>query len=404
MKILLCHNYYQQSGGEDSAFAAEAGLLEGKGHEVIRFTLHNNAIDQMGRLEVARRTLWNSESYRTLREVMRRERPRVMHCTNTFPLISPAAYSAAREEGVAVVQGLHNYRLFCANSLFLRDGRVCEDCLGKTVPWPALRHSCYRESRAATAVVAALQISLRLNRKWDRSVDLYIALTEFSRNKFIEGGIHPEQIAVKPNFVFPDPGPRPGRGGYLVFVGRLSNEKGIESLLAAWARLPRPVPLKIIGDGPMAHVVGQAVENIRGIEWLGRRSPKEVLAVIGDAEGLVVPSICYENFPRAIAEAFATGTPVIGSRMGAMAELVADGRTGVTYEPGNPDALAAAVVEFLADAPGRARMRQAARQEYEQKYTPEKNYRLLMTIYERAIAVRGLRPSPGPVETGGVPA
>src|SRR5947207_2727500 len=156
MKILLCHNFYQQPGGEDQSFAAEARLLEEKGHEVFRYTVHNDAIHGMSRLNVARRTFWNPESHAAVRALIRRERPTVLHCTNTFPLISPAVYYAARAEGVAVVQSLRNYRLLCPNALFLRDGRVCEDCLGKGFPWPGVLHGCYREDRAATDVSEAM--------------------------------------------------------------------------------------------------------------------------------------------------------------------------------------------------------------------------------------------------------
>jgi glycosyltransferase involved in cell wall biosynthesis len=387
MKVLLCHNYYQQSGGEDAVFAAEDELLEANGHEVVRFTRHNDAINHMGRLEAAQRTIWNHDSYRQLREIMRREQPQVMHCTNTFPLISPAAYSAARAEGIAVVQGLHNYRLFCANSLFLRNGRVCEDCLGKRLPWPAVRYGCYRGSRAASAVVAGYQVSHRLARTWSRGVDRFIALSEFSRRKFIEGGLPAERIAVKPNFVA-DPGQGRGQGGYLVFIGRLSEEKGVQTLLAAWSRLPAPVQLKIIGDGPLASEVKAASEKIPAIEWLGRRSLEEVLRTIGDAVGVVLPSICYENFPRTLAEAYAKGTPVVASRLGALVELVDDGRTGLSFAAGDPDDLAAKVVQLMATPAARAEMRRACRLEYEQKYTAERNYAALMAIYEQALARR----------------
>ncbi|MGD0901127.1 MAG: glycosyltransferase [Thermoguttaceae bacterium] len=391
MRILLCHNYYQQPGGEDQSFAAEAGMLESRGHEVLRYTLHNDAIGQMGRLAVAARTLWNRQSYRRLRDLIRAHRPAVMHCTNTFPLISPSAYSAARAEGVPVVQSIRNYRLFCANAYFLRDARVCEDCLGKLLAWPAVLHRCYRGSRAATAVVVAMQAGHRLARTWSRCVDRYFAPTEFARQKCVAGGLPPDRIAVKPNFIDPDPGRGAAAGGYAVFAGRLSPEKGIDTLLAAWEHFAPNMPLRIVGDGPMAPQVRETALRLPQIEWLGRRTPDDLLAIVGEATCLLVPSLLYETFGRTIIEAYAKGTPVIASRLGAMAELVADGRTGLLFEPGNPSDLAAKVRQIAADSPARRRMRDQARREFESKYTVRQNYAMLMKIYADAAAVRGGR-------------
>lgn len=384
MKILLCHNFYQQPGGEDQSFAAEARMLEAHGHDVVRFTRHNDSIDGMSRWDVAKRTLWSRQSYRELRDLIRRERPAVMHCTNTFPLISPAAYYAARAEGVPVVQSLRNYRLLCPNALLLRNGRVCEDCLGKAIPWPAVVHGCYRESRLASAVVALMVAGHRALRTWSRAVDLYFTLTEFARRKLVEGGLPANRLAVKPNFIDPDPGPGSGCGGYAVFVGRLSPEKGIETLLAAWQQ-DRSLPsLKVVGDGPLAGAVAAAAARDPRIEGLGHRPAQEVLEIVGQAGCLVMPSVWYETFGRTIIEAFARGTPVVASRIGALAELVDEGRTGLLFEPGDAADLAVRVRHLLADPATLARMRQQARQEYHQKYTAEINYRQLMALYERA--------------------
>jgi glycosyltransferase involved in cell wall biosynthesis len=383
MKIVLCHNFYQQPGGEDLSFAAEWRLLESHGHDVLPFTLHNDAIRTMGRWSVVRRTFWNRETYDRLRELIRRERPAIVHCTNTFPLLSPSAYYAAADEGVPTVQSLRNFRMFCCNALLLRDGRICEQCLGKPLGWPGVLHGCYRNSRPGSAVVAMLQTAHRFLRTWTRKVSMYFALTEFSRRKFIEGGLSARQIAVKPNFVAPDPGRGPGGGDYALFVGRLSPEKGIDVLLDAWQRpgMPR---LKIVGDGPAADEVQRAAQTSPGIEWLSHRPQADVFSLLGDATCLVLPSRCYENFPRTIVEAFAKATPVVASRLGAMAEIVEHGRTGVHFTPGDADALASAVEELFAAPDRLATMREAARQEYERKYTAETNYRLLMAIYEAA--------------------
>ena len=155
-RVAVIHNRYQQPGGEDGVFAGETDLLERQGHEVVRYVLDNQAIDGMGRLALARATVWNGDAYAGLRRLFASYRPDVAHFHNTFPLVSPAGYYAARREGVAVVQTLHNFRLACPNALFFRDGHVCEDCSGKAVAWPGVLHACYRGSRAASGMTAAM--------------------------------------------------------------------------------------------------------------------------------------------------------------------------------------------------------------------------------------------------------
>ncbi len=390
MRVLLCHNYYQQAGGEDPVFADEAWLLESRGHQVVPYTLHNRQVDRMRRWDLACKTVWNRQSYRELRQLIRRQRPALMHCHNTFPLISPSCYAAARAEGIPVVQTLHNFRLLCPSALLLRKGKPCEDCLGRVVAWPGTLHQCYRKDWKASAVVTAMLSTHWLLGTWTRQVNRYIALSDFARQKFIRGGLPAGRIAVKPNCVVPDPGPGDGQGGYAVFVGRLSQEKGIATLLAAWRQLAGQVPLKIVGDGPLREQVQASAAGSSGVQWLGRQPIAEVLAVIGGAAFLVMPSICYESFGRTIIEAYAKGTPVLASRLGAMAELVDHGRTGLLFTPGDPEDLAKAVRQFVSDVPA-LKMRRAAREEYEARYTAESNYQLLMTIYARALGDAGTR-------------
>ncbi len=213
MKILLCHNYYQHRAGEEQVFQDESRLLEAHGHEVLRFTMDNRSIRDASRWKVAGQALWNPSAYREIRGLIRRTRPALLHCTNYFPLISPSLYYAAGAEGVPVVQSLHNFRLLCPHGPFFHRDRICEKCLGKAIPWPALQTACYRQSRSATAVVAAMVTAHRVLRTWRRKIDRYIALSEFARQKYLEGGFAADRIDVKPNFVHPDPGAGEGRGG-----------------------------------------------------------------------------------------------------------------------------------------------------------------------------------------------
>jgi glycosyltransferase involved in cell wall biosynthesis len=387
MRILVAHNYYQQPGGEDQIFATEADLLESRGHRVLRYTLHNDQIKTLGRVALARATLWNDAAYRELRDLIRRERPDIAHFHNTFPLISPAAYYAARDADVPVVQSLHNYRLLCPDAFFYRQGRVCEDCLGRWIAWPGVAHACYRGSRQASAVVAAMLTVHRGRRTWADLVDVYIAaLTEFAREKFIQGGLPAEKIIVKPNFIYPDPGPGAGRGRYALFVGRLSPEKGLDTLLTAWERLEPRVPLKIVGDGPLAGEIANVAQRCNEIEWMKAQPADRVLTLMKEAQVLLVPSVWYEGFPRVIVEAYAVGLPIIASDLGAMSSLIAHGRTGLHFRPGDPDDLAAQVAWVFAHPDELAHMRREARAEFEAQYTSERNYQMLMEIYETAKA------------------
>ncbi len=385
MKVLLCHNYYQEPGGEDQVFDAEGWLLESRGHDVVRFTLHNDAIHSMSKLALARKTFWNRDAYDQLKQLIRRERPDLMHCTNVFPLISPAAYTAARRAHIPVVQSLHNYRLICPKAQFVRNGKVCELCMGKRFAWPAIVHSCYRNSRSASTAVAGMLAYHWAAGTWSQAVDKYVALTEFSRRKFIEGGLPAEKIDVKPNFLRNDPGIGAGKGGYAVFVGRLSPEKGIETLLRAWQRLGGAVPLKVVGDGPLADLVRSAADGDPAIEWVGRRPHEEVMEIVGNAHCLVFPSDWYETFGLVTVEAYAKGIPVIASNHGAMGELIDHGRTGLHFEPANSDDLAAKVQQLWADPQGRLQMRNEARAEFEAKYTYDRNYEMLIRLYEQVL-------------------
>jgi glycosyltransferase involved in cell wall biosynthesis len=390
--ILLVHNRYLHSGGEDAVFLQESDLLRRHGHDVVEYVEDNRRIDEIGRPAAAVRSVWSSGTRSRLRDLIRRERPTVVHFHNTFPLISPSAYWACRETGTPVIQTLHNYRLLCAAALFFRSGRPCEDCVGKRLLWPGVLHACYRGSRLQTAGVTIMLETHRILGTWRNKVDLFIALSEFSRRKFIEGGIAEELIAVKPNFVHPDPGGGRAEGDFALFVGRLATEKGIRVLLDGWLNLSR-VPLAICGDGPMRELVDRFARSRPPgtVRVYGARTRQEVFDMMKRARFLMFPSTCYENFPLVIAEAFACGLPVISTDIGAAAEIVDHGRTGVHFKSGDPHDLAAAV-QRLWDRPRETRMMGAeARTEFLSKFTAEANYALLMNLYSRAREGKGVQ-------------
>jgi glycosyltransferase involved in cell wall biosynthesis len=390
MKILLAHNFYQQPGGEDIVFKQEHQLLERAGHTVSCYQRSNWEADTysgLGRIHLAARTIWSQDTRREFARLLDREDPDIVHVHNTFVMMSPSILSACHEAGIPVVKTLHNYRLYCPAGTFFRDGHVCEDCVDKNLGH-SIFHGCYRGSRAATATVAIELSFHRWRRTWIRDVDCYIALTEFARSRFLRAGLPADRVFVKPNFVYPDPGRRrDGEGRYALFVGRLSEER-LRTLLSAWSllRIPR-IPLIIIGGGPhLEQLREHAVRaGLNEVTFMGHLPREKAVAAMRYARFVVFPSEWYENFPVTIAESFASGVPVICSRIGAMKEIVQDGQTGLTFESGNPADLAAKVEWAWSHPQELCTMGQAARREYEAKYTAERAYPLLMDIYRSAM-------------------
>jgi glycosyltransferase involved in cell wall biosynthesis len=392
VKILLVHTEYQQRGGEDVAFEQERRLLFNAGNEVVTYRRSNHeiaAMSALGRVGLVRRMTWGGGSREDVAALLERERPNVVHVHNTFMVISPSIYSACQERKIPVVQTLHNFRLLCPTATFFRDGNVCEECVEHSL-WSGVRHGCYRESRAATAAVAFMIGWHRRARTWSQQVDRFIALSEFSRTKFVAAGFPAEKITVKPNFVDPDPGPRGVPGDYALFVGRLSPEKGVANLLAAWEQIPGSFPLHIVGDGPERTKLETYVQQrrLQSVKFLGQLSREETIALMKRASFLVVPSISYENFPMAIAEAFACGTPVLCSRLGGMKEIVSDGFTGLHVEPGSVGDLSKKIRWAIAHSAELQKIGRLARAEYERRYTAEVNYRELMQVYEEVLVER----------------
>jgi glycosyltransferase involved in cell wall biosynthesis len=390
MVMLFVHNYYQREGGEDAGVRQERDLLAAAGHRIVEYSRSSEEIALNGissRIKLAAGALWSRRTYTELSSLLAKERPEVAFIHNTVPLISPSAYFACAEAGVPVVQTLHNFRFLCPAGTFLRDGKICEECVTSSL-FHSVRHGCYQDSSSASATLALMLTSQRVLGTWNEKVSCYVARTEFARKKFIEGGLPAERIVVKPCFVHPDPGPRTGSGDTVLFLGRLVPEKGLRTLIAAWTNLNGKIPLRIAGDGPLRGELEAEIERrrIAGVEVLGRVSDAELPGEMKRARFLVLPSEWYEGLPLTIAEAFACGVPVVASRIGSMIELVEDGRTGLHFTPGDASDLAAKVKWAWAHPKEMEEMARAARREYETKYTADRNYEALVKIYETARA------------------
>lgn len=395
MKIIQVHNRYLQPGGEDAVVAAERSMLEAHGHEVMLFERSNREIDGWSPLQKIVRVLWNRQACLELEALIASFKPDVLHVHNVFHAISLSVYQAARRNGVPVVQTLHNYRLFCLNGIFFREGQVCEACLRyRFFPWAGVRHRCYRRSLSGSFLVAAMLAIHRAGRTWIAPVNRFIVLTDFCREKFIQCGIPPEKIAVKPNFVSQDPGSGAEvRDPQILFLGRLTDEKGVRTLLKAWALFREGAAasaesaagpdLFIAGDGPLAAELSG--DCGAGVKRLGQIDRSTSIHLLKTVRALVFPSEWYETFGLSVVEAMACGTPVLVADANAAASLVRDRETGLLFRSGDCGDLAVKIEWMMKHPEECAAMGRAARQEYEKKYTAEANYEGLMDIYRQVV-------------------
>ncbi len=380
MKILVAHNAYHYRGGEDTLVDAELAMLRRHGHEVFLYRRDNAELARIRPARAALDTIWSTRTVSELRQLSRDFMPDLIHAHNTFPLISPSLYDVARDLGIPVVQTLHNFRLVCPQAMLLRGGQVCTDCVGHW-PWRALLHRCYRGSVAQTAVTAAMLTLHRIRGSWNDGVSRYIVLNRSCRDLFVAGGLPPEKLRIKPNFVDASGVPDWERRAGGVFIGRLSPEKGLSTLAQALQSLPGKT-IDVYGKGPLQSLV----EHAPGLRYCGFLTGAELRQRMRQAAYLVMPSTGMESFGLAAIEAFACGVAVIASRQGGLGELVTHGKNGLLVAPGDPAALAAAIAYADAHPVEMQRMGMDAYQTWLAHYTPERNYELLMHIYDEALS------------------
>jgi glycosyltransferase involved in cell wall biosynthesis len=442
----MVHNFYQSSSpsGEDVVFKNEVELLKKNNVNVVIYEKYNDEIRDYGlwdKFILPFRNIWSERTYREIKELIKKEKPDIAHFHNIWYLISPSAYYACKDEGVPVVQTLHNFRIFCANGLLMRDGKICEECMpfkkGERF-WVmgdrfkiiknAVRYGCYRNSRLYSLPIALMQYFHWLKKTWVEKVDAYIALTEFGKKKFIEAGLPEDKIFVKPNFFANPPEPNYSHKNYAIFLGRLSVEKGLNILIEAFKLLNKsyqnnsithnpsptthnlspmtynpspmthdpspithaPIYLKIIGDGPLRENLQQIVkrDGIKNIEFTGKMNFTDAMEMLRHSKFMIMPAIWYETFGMIVIEAFACGEPVIASRHGAMAELVENGKTGLLFEPGNAVELAEKIRWMIEHEDECITMGKNARRVFEEKYTAGKNFEILMKIYNELMEGR----------------
>jgi glycosyltransferase involved in cell wall biosynthesis len=391
LKILLCHNFYQQSGGEDAAVRALKALLEAEGHQVIFYSEDNQEIEQYGGFQKIRffpRTMFSARTYRRLHRIAAQEKPDIAHVQNVFPLLSPALYVALKSAGIPIVQSIQNYRLMCINGLFLREGRICELCKNGNF-LSSFRFKCYRDNYLLSGLYA-LTISGHRHLGTFKKIDQFIAPTRYVAEKLVESGVADlPRVSVLGNFL-PRPLPNYGRADlqnpYIFYVGRLSREKGIFTLLNAIREVPR-VKLKVAGSGPLASDVKGYIQSnrIRNVELLGFVSDEEKYDLLRGALCCVLPSECYEGFPVVLLESAAVGTPIIASRIGSLATLVSNEDTGLLFNPRDATDLRTKLERLVADPAIAIKMGEQARCWLETAHTPEAHHKALMNIYQQEI-------------------
>lgn len=388
-RVLQVHTRYRQPGGEDLVVEAERQLLEEAGVEVRQVIFDNSDLRESeslaGDLKLAASAIWSRSAARRVRTAIVAGRPDVVHVHNTFSAASPSIYAAAGYAGVPVVQTLHNYRLVCPAAVAFRDGRACTDCVALPIAVPAVVHACVRGSRAQSAVAAATLAVHRALGTYDRRIRLYLALTEFQRELLVRGGFPARRIRVIPNFLEPDPGEGTGARSGVLYIGRLSVEKGIATMVATAAEVPGTI--RVAGDGPLAPSVRDAPPG--SITFLGRLERARVQAEVRRALAVVLPSTWFEGFPLVVLEAYAAGTPIIASRIGSLAEIIEDRETGLLVRPGDASDLAAGI-RWAIDHP--AEMHQMginARQRYEARFRGAAH---LEALHEAYAAVAGAGP------------
>lgn len=384
MKILFIHNQYRQHGGEDVAVELETNLLKEKGHEVELLLFSNQ--ETAGALRSGMNAVYNRAAAKKVTQAIQQFKPDIVHVHNWFFTASPSIFYAAHKQRVPVIMTIHNYRFICANALLLRNEQPCELCVKKTWPMDGIRYKCYRNSASQSALVTAVTSIHKSLRTWQKKVDNYIVLSSFAKSRLVGSSfkVDPERLLIKPNFI-PDPGQgSQPREDFFLFAGRLSTSKGVHVLIEAFSQLTSKVV--IVGEGPEKDMLLQQHANASNITFAGKRSRSELLDMMKRCRAVIFPSLWYEGLPFVILEAFATGTPLIASRLGTMAEVITHGVNGLHFTAGNAIELKNAVEVMDKGGPEVEQLYSNARQTYLEKYHPDIHYRSIMSIYETTIA------------------
>lgn len=381
MNILIVHNKYNSKGGEDITVEKEIKLLEKNGHKVNFFTRSNSQIKSIfSKIKTAINSSFSYETYNYFNNTSFLQKYDIIHVHNFFPLITPSIFYAAKKNNIPIVMTLHNYRLICPSGLLMHKNKIYEKSI-KYSPYSTVIDRVYKNSFIGTFFLAKMINNHKKRGTWNNKVSRLIALTNFGRKKFIDSGINKSQIVVKPTWCTDFHNKNCTKENYALFVGRISEEKGISSLIEAWSQID--YKLVIAGDGPLTNKLLNTKN--KNIHYIGRKNQHEIFKLMEKASFLVIPSTWYEGLPAVIIEAFCAGLPVIGSKIGAIEEIIDNNVTGIHFEPNNPEDLREKVNKIINDKKLLTTLSENARKEFLNKYTPEKNYSQLIEIYNNVI-------------------
>jgi len=397
LNILIAHNFYKQRGGEDVIFESESKLLEDHGHNIYRYAISNKDINGTFKsLAAGVSAVYNSASARRIKEVIADFNPDVIHVHNFWPMISPAIFYEAKKANVPIVHSIHNFRLLCPSAYLYFDHAIYEKSINKVFPFDAIRKGVYRNSKIQTAVLAFMTAYHNKMGTWKNKIDQFIINTEFAKKKFLASSLEltDSQFYVKPNFVpdYQQDSHQRQRLDQYLFVGRLSEEKGLEVLVETFKRLK--LPITIVGDGPLKNLVEQAANECPTIHYVGFKNKQEVIEYLKTTRAMILPSLWYEGLPMTLMEAFCMGAPVIASNLGAMAETIVHGENGLLFETGSSVALEKQLNQLEQNENLRQKLASGARNAYLSRYTPEINYKMLVEVYQKAMEIIGISEGP----------
>ena len=387
--VLLVHNYYRISGGEDTVVRSEKELLELNGHKVILYTRNNNEINDFSiakKLLLPFTMMFSLKTYRDVKKIIVNENINVVHVHNTLNLLSPSVYYAAQKCNVPVVQTVHNFRLLCPGGTFFRDNHICEECAEKGLLC-AVKHNCYRNSKIQSLVCVIVQMLHRCIGTY-KKIDAYICLSSFSKNK-MAGMISEDKIYIKPNFVNIVNNETSNfyeykKSNYFLFLGRIEQEKGVDFLVNAFEKLPNE-KLVVAGDGTLKEWLLNQIEKrkLDNIEFVGFVEKEKKKELIINAKSIIVPSQCYEQFGMVVIEANMYGVPVIASNIGTLPEIVKNGENGFLFEHNSVDGLMNVINDF--DRLMTPYKSDNAIHYVEKFFSPQVNYLQLMKVYDQII-------------------
>lgn len=377
MKILIVHNFYQFKGGEDVVVESECQMLKNFGHEVFTVFPHNNQIKS---IIVARKSI-----YKRINQLLSNYQIDVAHIHNIYHILGNDIYKYLSERGIPIVQTLHNFRFLCPAGLMLdNQHQLCERCSSGNFIH-CFTKKCYQHSYLKSFLMQWLVQTGR--KEVTKYVSNFITLNPFFRDKFVEVGFDESKIVIKPNFLFRASLSTPSSSladKYALFLGRLSPEKGVETLIQAFQNIS--FPLKIAGTGANDYVseLKNKAKAYPHIEFLGFVSGEEKHQLLIGASFLIVPSVWFENFPVTILEAYAHSKPVIASAIGGLPFIIKDNVTGFLFDPGSSEHLSSAVRAIIQNKTYE-QLGQNAHQYFLENFTEQQNYAQLMTIYQSAI-------------------